>query len=128
MGGDGSRIEPLVTCSEKDAAGGDDGFVGVIEEIAGVERADAAAGGGEVRDAQGQGIVLVADAVADPDFVEAGEGIAEINAGEDVVEAIDRPRIGIFINLEIGLGGVDEGGKKPFSQGLKGPIDLAGDS
>src|SRR5580700_2806016 len=81
VSGNRSGVEPLVTCFEKDAAGGDDGFVGVIEDIAGVEGADAAVGGGEVGGAEAEGVVLVADAVADADFVEAAEGIAEVDAG-----------------------------------------------
>jgi len=37
VGGDRSGVKPLVTSFEIDAAGGDDGFVGVIEDIAGVK-------------------------------------------------------------------------------------------
>src|SRR6202795_1189605 len=128
VGGDGSGVEPLEICFEVDAAGGDDGFVGVIEDVAHVEGADAPVGGGEVRSAEAQGVILIADAVADADFVEAAEGIAEIDAGENVVETIDRARVRIFVDLEIGLGGVDVGGEKPFSQRLEGAIEFGGDS
>jgi len=68
VGGDGGGIEPLVTGFEINAACGDDGFVGVIEDIARVKGADAAVGGWEVGSAEAEGVILIAGAVADADF------------------------------------------------------------
>ena len=62
------------------ALGGDDRFVGVIEDIADAERGDATAGGSEFRGAETQVSVEVADAIADAEFAEAIEVIAQIDS------------------------------------------------
>src|SRR5260221_7287724 len=128
VSGDGRGVEPLVAGFEINAARGDHGFVGVVEDVARVEGADAAVGGGEVGSAEAQGVVQIADAIADADFVEAAGGIAYVDAGEDVIQAIDRAGVGIFVDLEIGLGGGDVGSEKPEAEGPEGAVEFGGDA
>src|SRR5260221_28271 len=66
--------------------------------------------------------ILVAD-----QFVEA-VGAEASEAAEDVIQAIDRAGVGIFVDLEIGLGGVDVGSEKPAAEWPEGAVEFGGDA
>src|SRR5262249_41289228 len=89
-----------------------------------MNRAEAAVGVGELRLAQAQGVVLIADTVTDTQFAEAVEGVAEVQAGQHAVEAVDRLRVVFPVDLEISLPGIHVGREEQLSQRLKWTIKL----
>src|SRR5208283_573241 len=70
------------------ALGGDDRFVGVIEDKAHFQCGDAATGRSKFRRTETQEGIVVADAIADAEFAEAIKAVAQINSRGDLILAV----------------------------------------
>src|SRR5208283_2062672 len=98
------------------ALGGDDSFVGVIEDVAHFQSGHAPAGGSEFRRAEAQEVVVVADAIADADFPEAIKAVAQIYSRSDLVPAVVGQRIVLPIDQESILADVKVWGEEPAAE------------
>src|SRR5208283_3540700 len=107
------------------ASGRNHRFVGVVANVAHLHGANAPIVGRELRLAQAQGGLLVADSISDIELIEAVKGVADIGAAQNAIDAIVGARIGFVINVEGGLASARERLKEPVALRVERFIQLA---
>src|SRR6267154_3063154 len=117
--GAGALVEPAEICFSAETAAGNDGIVGVVEQVTHVGLADAAFHGGNFRRAEAQLVIERADFVANAEFAEAPEGVTEVKADIGAIDAVVRQGIVLGINLKRGVAGVGVRREKPAALGAK---------
>src|ERR1019366_5891235 len=108
------------------ALAGDNRVVGVVGTETDMGIAHSAADGNELRGAQIETGVGIADLVSHTKFGEPVESVAHINAGVFLVEPIQRDRIIYLEELEPGVAGADVRRKEPLAERVKRPIEFTG--
>src|SRR5437016_8150200 len=122
--GTGALVEPAKIGFRAEAAAGNHGIVGVIEEVAQARLPHAAGHGGNFRRAKPQPGVQRANFIADAQFAEAPEAVPHVAANIDAIDAIVRQRIVLRVNRKRGVAGVRVRRKKPAALRAKRPEQL----
>src|SRR5260370_14003901 len=112
-GGAGTLVEPEEIRFRTEAGGGNEGIVGVIQEVVQARLPDAACHRRNFRRAKAELGIQRANLVANAQFAEAPEAVTYIAADVDAIDAVVGQRVVLRIDLKRGVAGVGVRREKP---------------